>query len=429
MSEYTARYEHVSHETLYEAVKAGDPAQIDGLAAKWDSMKGTLDGLSRDLQSDLDKLANGWTGNAGREFQRRLSLVVDHSTTLSEGMADVRQGLTLMATHLRTAKKDAESPDESDDHDKAISGAVKGAALGPAGAIIGGFMGHNQDKAEKKKAHRRMVQVVAELAAGYDLSAYGRLVQPRDPHRDLPFDPNTSTSTPSAGPGASVPGAAPGPGNGNPSTGHKTVSAPGSPGHVPGIGSTPGGEHGGSTPGGVGTVGGSTPSGGEHGGSTPGGVGTVVDGPGTGTSLAGADPSLGGVQLAGGPAGTGSGGTSVATAGPGAGSLFGTPTGSPAGGVLNGALGGGTGSLAGSARGGAAGTARPTGGLGGVEQRAATGMGRGGANGSSGSRGGVLGGQGRPGEDQSDERLTWLTEDEMVWGNDDTGAPPVLGAS
>ncbi|WP_405102862.1 WXG100 family type VII secretion target [Micromonospora sp. NBC_01412] len=405
MSEYTARYEHVSHEELYEAVKAGDPAQIDGLAAKWDSMKGTLDGLARELQSDLDKLANGWTGDAGREFQRRVSLVVDHSTTLSEGMADVRQGLTLMATHLRTAKKDAESPDESDDHDKAISGAIKGgAALGPAGAIIGGFMGHNQDKAEKKKAHRRMVQVVAELSAGYDLSAYGRLVQPREPHRDLPFDPTTSTSTPSAGPGASVPAAAPGSANGTPNTGHKTVSAPGSPGHVPDIGSTP--------------------SGGEHGGSTPGGVGTVVGGPGSGTSLAGADPSLGGVQLVSGPAGTVSGGTSVATAGTGAGSLFGAPTGAPAGGVL----GGGTGSLAGSVRGGAAVTARPAGGLAGAEHRAATGVGRVGANGSSGSRAGVLGGQGRP-EDESDERLTWLTEDEMVWGNGDTGAPPVLGAS
>ncbi|MFI0794244.1 WXG100 family type VII secretion target [Micromonospora rubida] len=422
MSEYTARYEHVSHEELYEAVKAGDPAQIDGLAAKWDSMKGILDGLARDLNGDLDKLANGWTGDAGREFQRRLSLVVDHSTTLSEGMTDVRQGLTLMATHLRTAKKDAESPDETDDHDKTISGAIKGgAALGPAGAIIGGFMGHNQDKAEKKKAHQRMVKVVAELAAGYDLSAYGRLVTPAAPHRDLPFDPTTSTTTPSAGPEVGAPAAAPGSGNGTPTTGSKTVSAPGSPGHVPDIGSTPGGEHGGSTPGGVGTVVGSTPSGGEHGGSTPG----VVGGPGTGTSLAGADPSLGGVQLVGGPAGTVSGGTAVATAGTGAGSLFGPPTGAPVGGVL----GGGTGSLAGSVRGGAAVTARPAGGLGAVEHRAATGMGRAGANGSSGTRGGVLGGHGRPGEDESDERLTWLTEDEMVWGNGDTGAPPVLGAS
>ncbi|MFF3867506.1 WXG100 family type VII secretion target [Micromonospora sp. NPDC001898] len=409
MSEYTARYEHVSHEKLYEAVKAGDPAQIDGLAAKWDSMKGTLDDLARDLKGDLDKLANGWTGDAGREFQRRLSLVVDHSTTLSEGMTDVRQGLTLMATHLRTAKKDAESPDETDDHDKAVSGAIKGGAvLGPAGAIVGGIMGHNQDKAEKEKAHRRMVQVVAELAAGYDLSAYGRLVTPPEPDRDLPFDPTTSTTTPSAGPGASTPGAAPGSGSGAPTTGHKTVSAPGSPGHVSAIGSTP--------------------SGVDQGGLTPGGIGTVVGGPGSGTSLAGADPSLGGVQLAGGTVGTVGtvgGGTAVASAGAGAGLLFGASTGAPAGGVL----GGGTGSLAGSARGGAAVTARPAGGLGAVEHRAATGVGRVGANGSSGGRAGVLGGHGRSGEDESDERLTWLTEDEMVWGNGDTGAPPVLGAS
>jgi hypothetical protein len=41
----------------------------------------------------------------------------------------------------------------------------------------------------------------------------------------------------------------------------------------------------------------------------------------------------------------------------------------------------------------------------------------------------VLGGRGRPQEDDSDERLTWLTEDEMVWRDGDNAAPPVLGAS
>ncbi|RGC68276.1 WXG domain conatining protein [Micromonospora sp. MW-13] len=403
MSEYTARYEHVSHQELYDAVKAGDPAQIDGLATKWNSMKGTLDDLARDLRSDLDKLANGWTGDAGREFQRRLSLIVDYSTTLSEGMADVRQGLTLMATDLRTAKKDAESPDETDDHDQAVSGALKGGAtFGLPGAIVGGIMGHQKDKAEQEKAHRRMVQVVAELAAGYDLSAYGRLVAPPEPDRDLPVDPTTSTTTPSAGPGANTPTAAPGPGKGTPTTGHQTVSAPDSPAPAPHTGSTP--------LGGTGTV--------------DGGLGTD---PGAGTSLAGADPGLGGALPTGGTPGTVGlgGGTAAASAGTGAGLVFGAPTGAPAGGVL----GGGTGSLAGSARGGATVPARPAGGLAAAEHRAATGVGRVGANGASGGRAGVLGGHGRTAEDESDERLTWLTEDDMVWRDGDTGVPPVLGAS
>ncbi|RAN97467.1 hypothetical protein GUI43_06174 [Micromonospora noduli] len=45
----------------------------------------------------------------------------------------------------------------------------------------------------------------------------------------------------------------------------------------------------------------------------------------------------------------------------------------------------------------------------------------------SGGRPGVLGGQGRAQDDDSDERLTWLTEDEMVWQGDEKAAPRVLG--
>ncbi|WP_229402635.1 WXG100 family type VII secretion target [Micromonospora okii] len=420
MSEYTARYEHVSHEKLYEAVNAGDPAQIDGLAAKWNSMKGTLDDLARDLRGDLDKLANGWTGDAGREFQRRLSLVVDYSTTLSEGMADVRQGLTLMATHLRTAKKEAESPEETDDHDQAVSGAVKGGVtFGLPGAIVGGIMGHQQDKAEQERAHKRMVKVVAELAAGYDLSAYGRLVDPPKPDRDLPYDPNTTPSTPSTGPGARKPGSAPNSRKGSPRRDGKTAPDPQAVLHGPGPGN------------------GTVLSGVEPGGTHP-GPGPVHNGPGTtpgagtdpGTSLAGADPVLGGTPPTGGTTGgVGLGGaTATAAAGAGAGLLFGARPGAPAGGVL----GGGTGSLAGSTRAAAPMAAKPAGGPPMTEHRPATSVGRFGGNGANNgaaNRAGVLGGAGRTGEDDSDERLTWLTEDEMVWSDGETGAPPVLGAS
>ncbi|WP_433315411.1 hypothetical protein ACQP0U_02575 [Micromonospora sp. CA-269861] len=39
----------------------------------------------------------------------------------------------------------------------------------------------------------------------------------------------------------------------------------------------------------------------------------------------------------------------------------------------------------------------------------------------------MLGGQGRAQDDDSDERLTWLTEDEMVWQGDEKAGPSVLG--
>src|SRR4051794_7595523 len=166
---------------------AGKPEQIEGVAAQWDALKGILDGLGRELSGDLEKLGHTWTGSAGREFQRRMTLIVEHAGALGEGMSDVKQALTLMASQLRTAHKQAESPDETDDHDKAASGAMKGAAVfGVPGAIVGGLLGHQQDKEEQEKAHQRMVTVVAELAAGYDLSAYGRVVAPRPAPTDLP---------------------------------------------------------------------------------------------------------------------------------------------------------------------------------------------------------------------------------------------------
>ena len=44
-------------------------------------------------------------------------------------------------------------------------------------------------------------------------------------------------------------------------------------------------------------------------------------------------------------------------------------------------------------------------------------------------RNGVLGGRGESDGEESDERLTWLTEDEMVWGDGGSAPPPVLGTN
>ncbi|MER7416634.1 WXG100 family type VII secretion target [Micromonospora peucetia] len=426
MSEYTQRYEGVGHQQLYDGVMAGQPGQIDGVAAQWTSLKGMLDGLSRDLSSDLDKLANTWTGSASQEFQRRLTLVTDYADTLGEGMADVSRGLTLMAGELRTARKQAESPAETDDHDQTVSGAAKGAVFGVPGMVIGGLLGHQQDKAEQEKAHKRMVNVVSELAAGYDLSAYGRLVEPPPPHPDTPGltsrDPSTA---PRSGPDATTPTAAPtttGPG-GRP--GKATVATPDRPGSGPGDGA----------PGTLipGAVGGGHPGSGAVGG-VPGGVPGTVD---TGTSLAGATPLTSPTAVT----GPGLGGTSTASAG----LQFGPQGSGPVGGVL------GTGALAGSSGNAPTSAVRSIGGSPVADNRSATGMGRRFDNSRDGARQGVAGdraasGTGRPGgargaanrhgvigagqgahDDDADGRLTWLTEDDMVWGDDASAAPPVLG--
>ncbi|MFI7210816.1 WXG100 family type VII secretion target [Micromonospora maritima] len=429
MSEYTQRYEHVSHEELYQGVNAGDPLQIEGLSAQWTSLKGTLDDLGRDLAADLDALAKTWTGDAAREFHRRLDMVVGYSGNLAEGMTGIRQGLDMMASELRTAQAKAESPEKTDDNDKLLSGAGKGFLIGGApGALIGGIVGHQQDEAEQEKAHQRMVQVVAKLAEGYDFSAYGRIVVPDPPPDDPVFrhpggsDPTLqngpSVKTPSAGPslGSFGPGA-----NGTATTSGVQHTAPtsGTPGDGGPGGGLPGSHTGAGGPGSVTTGGTLDP---------------------TGTSLAGAGPltaTPGGPQIGGGPGfGPGSANPTM-TAGGGGGTLYGGP------GVLS------TGSLAGTGPTNAASSGR-LGGVPGAENRSAAGTGRltsgrgltvdaeGRSTGRTTSatgrpamagRNGVLGGRGVADDDESEGRLTWLTEDEMVWGDGGSAPPPVLGGT
>ena len=423
MSEYTQRYQGSSHQQLYDGLMAGKPEQIEGVATQWAELKGILDGLGRELSGDLDKLGNTWTGSAGHEFHRRLSLIVAHTDALGEGMAGIKQGLTMMADHLRAAHKQAESPEETDDNDQTISGAVKGAAIfGLTGAIVGGIAGHQQDKAEQEKAHQRMVNLVAGLANSYEISAYDRVVDPPPPDPDTPSTTNKDKTTPQSVSAIAKVTGGPHTGTDTGRTGDATISTPEHVAQPPGTGD-------GTVPAQIGSGIGDSPA--VAAGPIGAGSGTAP----TGTSLAGADQLVGGALLGGGAAGlVGLSGPSSVPAGPstGPGLLYGAQGGAPAGGVLRG------GALAGS---GSAPTtsARPTGGgAAPAESRAANGIGRsidgqrGGSGGNarpaaSGGRPGVLGGQGRPQDDDSDERLTWLTEDEMVWQDSERPAPPVLG--
>ncbi|MEV1156687.1 WXG100 family type VII secretion target [Micromonospora chokoriensis] len=425
MSDYTQRYQGNTHQQLYDGVMAGQPEQIEGVAAQWAELKGIMDGLGRELNGDLEKLSNTWTGSAGREFNRRLSLIVAHSDALGDGMAGIKQGLTMMADHLRTARKQAESPEETDDNDKAISGAVKGAAtFGLPGAVVMGIVGHQQDKQEQEKAHQRMVNLVAELADGYEISAYDRVVDPPLPHPDTPDAARKDPTSPQAVPTVAKANAGPSSTDVSARTGDATIARPDRAAQPPGVGdaSVPG-QHGTGTGGAPAVVGGP--------------IGAGSDSDSRSTSLAGADPLVGGALVAGGAAGlVALSGPSTATlaAGSGPGLLFGGQGGTPAGGVLRTATLAGSGSTP-------TPSARPAGGATPAESRAASGIGRsidgqrggraataGGSSRPGGGNSGVLGGRGRPQDDDSDERLTWLTEDEMVWRDGGDAAPPVLGS-
>ncbi|MFJ6164167.1 hypothetical protein ACIQH6_03525 [Micromonospora orduensis] len=414
MSEYTKRYEGRSHQELYDAVMAGKPEQIEGVAAQWASLKGILDGLGRELSGDLEKLGNTWTGAAGREFQRRVGLIVVHSDALGEGMAGVKQALTMMAGQLRTAHKQVESPEETDDNDQLVNGALRGSAFGLPGAVIGGILGHQQDKEEQEKAHQRMVNVVAELAAGYDLSAYDRVVDPPPPPPDTPKTADDGRTTPRSTPHTAPATAAPTISGHTARTGDATIDTPGRADQSPVVGD------------GAPPVQGGT-------GDTPGVVTVADDTAGGGTVLAGADPLVGGALLAGGAAGLAglSGPATVPAGTTGPGLLFGAQGGSPAGGVLRTSALASSGSTPTTSPRSASAPApadnRAASGIGrSIDGRRADGTGRAAGG---GNRPGLLGGRGRPDEDESDERLTWLTEDEMVWREGGSAAPPVLGTN
>ncbi|WP_254188952.1 hypothetical protein [Micromonospora sp. WMMB482] len=285
--------------------------------------------------------------------------------------------------------------------------------------MIGGIVGHQQDKAEQEKAHQRMVQVVAKLAEGYDFSAYGRIVVPEPPEIELPGHTGNGDPTLQNGPSVKTPSSGPslgsfGPGaNATATTSgvHHTAPTGGTPGEgTPGAGTT-GGQPGVGVPG-------SVPTGG------------TVDP--TGTSLAGAAPltsTAGGPTIGGGPGfGPGGAGSTTMSAGGAGGGLYGAPgvlsTGSLAGTGANSASSARFGGVSGAENRSAAGTGRLTSGRGLVVDAGSKSAERtGGATGrpAMAGRSGVLGGRGGHGDDESDGRLTWLTEDEMVWA---TATPP-----
>jgi uncharacterized protein YukE len=440
MSEYTGRYAGMSHRALYEAVRAGDPAQVDGLAAQWRSIGETTRRLADELTRDLGALARGWQGAAGEEYQRRLSLVSGYAGRLADDHQQVSTGLGQMHRALAEARRKAEDPAATDDHDSLLkgvgTGALSGAPLGPTGmlvtGVVGGILGHEADQKQKEQAHQRMVQLVAELAADYDVLRHGHIHTPATPPVGLPGGDPGHVADPTAGgrPGALGQGPHAGAGGALP-TGRES-----GPTGVAGGGAQP-------------AAGAGDPSGP---GAGPGAGDPARGGPaGGGTSLAGAADDLaggGGALLAGSalagqvgalPAAAGAAAAGSATA-LGSGAAAALAGSLPPGGVLGGAAGatGAHGAHGAPGAHGAHGAPGSHGGAGtagtpGAGGTAGTAPGHGPAAGRAPQAGaagraaaGVPGSRGADGEEP--ERYdTWLTEDEIVWG-DDEAPPPVLGA-
>src|SRR5262249_7438729 len=123
------------------------------------------------------KLTNTWTGEAAVEFHRRITSIVQFTSWVADEFDQIANATGIMGAQLEDAKQRAEPPHQSNDHmiQNAASNAATFSVLGPAASavsgIIGAFQGHQQDQEEADRAHQRMVNLVADLAADYDRNA------------------------------------------------------------------------------------------------------------------------------------------------------------------------------------------------------------------------------------------------------------------
>lgn len=403
-----SRYSGLSHQELYDQLFAGNPCVVENTIAAWKSAERQADTLAGAIDRDLDRVVAGWEGAGGNEFRERVGLISTFSRDLSGDFLATHSGLSQMSTALSEAQAKAESPEETDDHDQLANGALHGAAvgavLGPggavAGAFIGGIFGHNQDEEEKERARQRMVALVTGVAAQYEMADRGDWRPFAAPPTGLPQGDPTTGANPASGPRVGSPSLAPGTGPG----GSGPTGTIDNPVHVAANPDLAGGP------------------------TTP-GDDTVTDGTQTGSQLTGS----GGGILATGPSLTGPAGSLngvPATSGGGATGLTASTLGP--GGVVgqSGRVGGGAGAPTKAAVSARATTTGPG------ATKAASGTGKGVAPTNKSAQ--ALQGQrktgasgARPGaardEDETDERMTWLIEDDLVWRDAAEVPPPVLG--
>lgn len=377
-------YTKVPHEQLFTQLHEGKADKdFDTTAAHYDKQRLDAHTLAQDIAGDLRKLELVWKGQAFDAYETAVTAISTFANNLGDDFSKTYQTVSGLKPHLAKALRDMPNPKDTDDNDSTIGGVAAGATAGAvvagpvgavAGGVVGGLFGHDRDEQQRKAAHLKAAQVVSTYAqhlitAGLNANELVTLQPP-----NLPTQVNTSNpSLTNTGTGPGTTGAPkhltldkPGDLKDGPPTAPVT-DTPNLNQDLPPTTTPP-------TPVGTPPIGTPTPSGA---GLAGGGLGTLPT------------PGIGGGGLASaGIGGAAAPGLAGGTAGAGAGAgLFGAGSGQNLG------VGAGRGSQKGSGK---------------------------------GARGGA--GAGRRGEDDKPEEYeTWLTEDEMVWGNDTDAPPPVLG--
>ncbi len=388
-NEYQANYQHLSHQELYDMLMAGQVGQVESTATDWNVLQQRADNLASALAGDLHRLAGNWNSASGQEYQRRVGLIGDYSSQLGEDFALMQEQLTTLAGDLRQAQDKGRADNPADIHPNhtltdTLKGAVVGLPLGPVGILgggaIGALQGHDADEAEKEKARQRMIQIVTDLATSYGVVGASQWnTEPTQPPADLP---GGGTS----GVGSSLSSS----GSGSQAHGVRALGT-----------ASVGGQHRAPDPTAATTVAPLNQPGGADGTLTPTGPSSA-----SGSGLASAGAALLGAGLV--------NATALNVAGGRAGSPVGRLPGQGTTGGVSGAANQVSEGVIGAENRPPQPAGRPATGLvrtGGVDGRTAAGA----------------GGQGH--EEEPNEHLTWLTEDDMVWGGDQPAAPAVLGGA
>jgi hypothetical protein len=195
-------YQNMTHEQLYAAIKAGDPDQVDTRVAAWKTVADSTQQISTDLAKSLAALLKVWDSPAGREYQRRVALIGTFASSLSTDQRQTKSQLETLSANLKEAKSKLESPASVDDHDKTIKYAAAGASvpgLNVPGAIVGGAWGFIKDNQEKDASRERMVQVITTLAGHYTV-VEASISDPTPADPELPKTGGTKTVTVKSGP-------------------------------------------------------------------------------------------------------------------------------------------------------------------------------------------------------------------------------------
>ncbi len=153
-------YRRVPPLVLYRQLLAGDPEQVERVAAAWDVVASCVRSIAEDLAADLDAMSQGWAGTGAHAYRERVAVLVAWALRLADDADAMRTGLTVMAAALTNAARTAESPPSDDDD------------IEPAIGVLGPGFGRLLSPAVRDGLGQRLAQIVAALAQEYAVAEH-----------------------------------------------------------------------------------------------------------------------------------------------------------------------------------------------------------------------------------------------------------------